>query len=284
MDLHHLEEIDIVEWELLSETPTHKEYHKSNLTKRITLYENYSLEENYKNDQLHGATIGRMNTPFLHLPEKKSKIYLVENYSEDNLEGTSLSFFEDGSKVQQEWKHNKLNGKSVAWFGNGQKEKEETFIDGVLNGKKYEWYENGLLKLDQNFIQGIQTGDCLLYLNNGLLKRRKTYVNGKVEGLVYELWEFKGKVTDGGVYSETEYRNNTKNGREIVYFPNMIKMREGIYFNGVEEGERIWWSKNGTISIREHYKNGELNGKRILYNELGELESVQHYELGERVS
>lgn len=283
-NIYELEELNLEDWSLISESPSLKIYRKANLEKHIAISENYTLEYNYKDKQLHGTTIGRMNKPFLHYPNSKSKIYLIENYHEGKLEGLSHSFFDDGSRVQQEWKNDQPNGKEEQWFGNGQKEKEKHYINGELSGVHYEWYENGQLKLEQNFFNGTQIDVCLEYLENGNLKRKKFYKNGLINGIVYVLWDFRGNLVDGGVYSETEYQNDMKHGKEIVFYPNGTKMRAGNCKNGEEEGERIWWNKNGTISIKEFYKNGELDGERFLYDDHGQLESVQLYENGNRLS
>ncbi|HAS46588.1 MAG TPA: hypothetical protein DCS93_39260 [Microscillaceae bacterium] len=279
-----LEEINLEGWNLIKDTSTDKVYRKANREKRLEVFENYTLEKNFKDEKLNGVTVGRMNKPFLHYPNYKSKIYLIERYHEGNQEGLSQSFYEDGASVQQEWKNDHLHGKWEAWLGNGQKEKEKYYINGELSGEQYEWYENGQLKLKENFLDGVQVGESVKYLNNGRLKRKKFYKNGKVEGVVYELWDYRGKVVDGGVYSETEYQNDIPHGKEVVYYPDKAKMREGYFQNGKEEGERIWWNKNGIILIKENYKNGELEGERYIYDELGKLESVQRYEKGERIS
>ena len=60
-------------------------------------------------------------------------------------------------------------------------------------------------------------------------------------------------------------------------------MREGYNGNGKEEGERIWYNQNSTISIKEHFVNGKLNGKRFLYDKQGNLESIQKYLNDERI-
>ncbi|PID95029.1 MAG: hypothetical protein CSA94_02140 [Bacteroidetes bacterium] len=140
------------------------------------------------------------------------------------------------------------------------------------------------IETKENFVNGIQSGESVKYLENGKQKRKQFYKNGKIEGLVYELWDVKGQVVDGGVYSETEYVADIPNGKETVFYPNGNKMREGMVVKGKENGERIWYNSNGTESIREYYNNGELEGKRFLYDENGNLESTQEYSNGERIA
>ncbi len=282
--LSEIEDINLEGWNLQEETSTLRIYQREGIEKRLQIFDNYTLEENYKDEKLNGKLIGRMNQPFFHYPGYKSKIYLIENYKEDGKEGVSENFYEDGAKVRQEWKNDLLNGKWEEWFANGQKEKEKNYFNGNLNGEQYEWYENGQLKIEEKFANGAQIGERIKYLENGKIKRKKFFKNGKVEGIVYELWDFKGKVVDGGIYSETEYVEDIPNGRETVFFPDGTKMREGIIENGKENGERRWYTRNGTISIKEYYKNGELEGDRFIYDENRNLESTQEYSNGERIT
>jgi antitoxin component YwqK of YwqJK toxin-antitoxin module len=282
--ISEIEELNLEGWTLKEETSSFSIYQKDGINKKIQIFDNYTLEENYKGEKLNGSVIGRMKKPFLHYPNYESKIYLIESYKEGLREGVSEMFYNDGSKIRQEWKDDQLNDKWEEWFGNGQKEKEKNYVNGNLSGEQYEWYWNGQLKLKEKFINGLQVGESVKYLENGELKRKKFYKNGKIEGLVYELWDFKGKVVDGGIYSETEYLGDIPNGKETVFYPNGNKMREGTVVNGKENGERIWYNKNGTKSIKEYYKNGELEGERFLYDENGNLESTQEYSNGERIS
>ncbi|MEM6724620.1 MAG: toxin-antitoxin system YwqK family antitoxin [Bacteroidota bacterium] len=289
--LSTLETIHLDGWELIKESPSANIYRtclpsreEEDIQKHLSIFENYSLEQHYKNNQLHGLSIGRMNQAFFHFPDYQSKIYLIERYHQGKLEGTSEHYYKDGTRVHQKWKSDQLHGKTMAWFPNGQKEKEQHFTNGKKDGQQFQWYDNGQLKLAENFKAGKPSGESHKYLANGLLKRKKAYKNGKIQGIVYELWDYNGQPVEGGIYSETEYKNDLPHGKEIVYFSDHTKMREGSHVNGLVEGEKIWWNQNGTISIKEYYKNGELEGQRLLYDENGDLENVQHYENGARIS
>lgn len=277
------ENIDISDWTLVEEKPNLKKYQKENTEKRIQIFENYTIEENCINDHLHGLIIGRMNKPFIHFPNKMSKIYLLENYENGVLEGASFNFYDDGSWSEIHFKNGEPHGKYIIYFGNGKKEKEYNNTVGELNGIQYEWYENGQLKLQEYYKNGILEGESLKYLENGLLKRKKNYKNGKIENLVYELWDYKGNTIENGIYSETEYENDIPHGKETVYFANGNIMREGYNKYAKEEGERIWYNQNSTISIKEIFTNGKLNGERFLYDEQGNLESIQKYKNDERI-
>jgi len=285
MNILELEHINLEDWELTKEASDQKVYQKKNIQKRIQIFENYSVEENFKNDVLHGYTIGRMNESFPHNPEgNESKIYLIEQYENSKQIGVAQNFYEDGSRHLSNWENDQLHGVSTLWYGNGQKEKEQHYVHGKRHGLQNEWHENGQLKTKENYTDGVLDGESLKYLESGFIKRKQTYLNGKVEGVVYELWDYNGKVVDGGVYSETEYVNGIAHGKEMVYYPDGTKMRTAYKQNGIADGERIWWNKDGSISIKEFYKNGELDGDRLIYDKKGQLENIQKYQKGEHIA
>ncbi|PID35740.1 MAG: hypothetical protein CR993_08280 [Rhodobacterales bacterium] len=277
------ENIDISDWILIEEKPELKRYQKDNAEKRIRIFETYTIEENYIDNQLNGLTVGRMNKPFPHFPNKMSKVYLIETYENGVQENTSFNYYDDGSWAEIHFKNGEPHGKYIAYFGNGQKEKERNNNNGELDGIQYEWFENGQLKIQENYKNGILEGESLQYLENGLLKQKKHYKNGIIEGVVYTLWDYKGSPVEGGVYSETEYKNDIPHGRETVFFANGNVMREGYYKNAKEEGERVWYNANGTLSMKENFVNGKLNGERFLYDAQGNLESIQKYINDERI-
>ncbi len=161
--LSEIEELNLEDWTLKEETSTSRVYHKNGIDKKLQIFDNYTLEENYKDGKLNGCLIGRMKKPFFHYPNHESTIYLIEKYKDGLKEGVSENFYDDGSKTRQEWKNDQLDGKWEEWFGNGQKEKE-------------------------NFVNGIQAGESVKYLENGKLKRKKFYKNGKIIRSRYPKW------------------------------------------------------------------------------------------------
>ena len=114
-----IEDLDLERWRLIEDSSTFRVYQKDGIEKQLQIYENYSVEENYKDGKLHGPLIGRMKEAFQHFPDYESKIYLIEHYVEDRREGVFEDFSSDCSRIRQEWKNDQLNGKCEAWFGNG---------------------------------------------------------------------------------------------------------------------------------------------------------------------
>ena len=60
---------------------------------------------------------------------------------------------------EEYYKDGKLNGLSILWYENGQKELENHYKDGKLNGLGTCWHENGQIAGEGFFKDGIQVDD-----------------------------------------------------------------------------------------------------------------------------
>ena len=61
--------------------------------------------------------------------------------------------------IEEYYKDGKLNGLSILWYENGQKELENHYKDGKTNGLSTCWYENGQIEGEGFFKDGIQVDD-----------------------------------------------------------------------------------------------------------------------------
>ena len=64
--ISEIEELNLECWTLKKETSTFLAYQKDGIIKNLLIFDNYTLEENYKGEKLNGSLIGRMKKPFLH--------------------------------------------------------------------------------------------------------------------------------------------------------------------------------------------------------------------------
>lgn len=71
------------------------------------------------------------------------------------------------------------NGQHVEWYANGQKEIEETYLDGMRNGVRKIWFPNGVLHCQQTFIRDTLKGKSEWYYSSGQLKVEEFYIMGK---------------------------------------------------------------------------------------------------------
>ena len=59
-----------------------------------------------------------------------------------------------------------MDGLSVSWYGNGQKEKEENYKDGKMNGLQLWWHRNGQKQKEENYNDGKLVEGSTKYWNN----------------------------------------------------------------------------------------------------------------------
>ena len=94
-----------------------------------------------------------------------------------------------------------------------------------MNGPFTSWYENGIVKE--------QTGE---YINNKLHNK-------------WTYWADDGRKTE-----ETNYDNGLKNGLQIKWNNENIKVIETEYIQNKPHGKWTFWYDNGTIKAYGSYK------------------------------
>ncbi len=88
-------------------------------------------------------------------------------------------YYDDGKiKAELNYIQGVLNGFSVWYFHNGNKEKEVYYNDGKIDGTVRYFYENGLIKTEINVTNGVRDGLTKFYYPNGGLKEVKSYEKG----------------------------------------------------------------------------------------------------------
>lgn len=122
---------------------------------------------------------------------------LVEDYSKDS------------RKLAISIRNGRVDGLSRGWHENGQKEVEETFVNGVSHGVRTRWHENGAKKSEALIADGKLSGQYIEWHDNGQKAAEVTMVDGKPHGLA-EAWHPSGKLKsrvqlDHGVPGEKEF-------------------------------------------------------------------------------
>lgn len=102
----------------------------------------------------------------------------------------------DGNYVKQ--------GRSIAWYENGQKAGQMWYENDKPNGPEYSWHENGKKKMHGQSTGGLATGRWTEWYDNGQKQSEGEYVDGERHG----LWTFWGP--SGQVVENVEYRYGKK--------------------------------------------------------------------------
>jgi len=190
-----------------------------------------------------GVLNGKVNW---YYPNGKS--YIEKYYVNDEQDSTSTTYGEDGSiAVRFFYKKGILlgytyNDKSgqllpmiplknetgdiVAYYANGKKSFQASYVNGQINGKKLVFYTSGLPYFEIEFYYNEYNGMFKEYHPNGKLKMELTYVNGDKNGVCKIYYD------NGSLKKETFYLNNLKHGTEFVYDNSGKRLNSYLNING----------------------------------------------------
>jgi antitoxin component YwqK of YwqJK toxin-antitoxin module len=73
---------------------------------------------------------------------------------------------------------NPYTGLVTRLYENGQKKKEEDYVDGNHHGKRIGWYKNGQKKYEGDYLGGERNGKEIAWSENGAVLYDKKYVDG----------------------------------------------------------------------------------------------------------
>jgi hypothetical protein len=83
---------------------------------------------------------------------------------------------------------------------------------------------------------------------------------------------------------EGNYKNGKQDGEWTLYYETGGKKSVDHYKNGVQEGEHIGWYENGQIAAKGQYKNGEQDGLWKRWGPDGIKNWEEVYKDGKKVS
>ncbi|MDP2161194.1 MAG: hypothetical protein Q8K02_11965 [Flavobacterium sp.] len=119
--------------------------------------------------------------------DKENRLVKIQNYKNNKLNGTSISFYDDGF---------------VSSFGN--------YHDDKPHGPIILYFSDGLINNYENYLYGIKEGFSYLYFRNGSIQSKWFYKSGKKDGEQIEFNEQKDTVRidvfKNGILLRTEHK------------------------------------------------------------------------------
>jgi len=182
------------------------------------------------------------------------------------------------------------NEKHLELYSNGQKEIEETYLNGKLNGERKIWYPSGVLFCKQFYINDTLDGKSEWFFPSGQIYDEDYYLNGKpcnvsrlyFDSTIEQSWKtiliddfYKTEDSLNFVYNRVQPQFETvfdSYGRVII---SREYTRLGKINNEqIIEPDRkfrvvIYYHDNGAISSIEYFLNGKNYGHYQTYNENG---------------
>lgn len=228
---------------------------------------------------------------------ENGKISSTTDYVDGKAEGQYKSYHKNGQlQTELTLKNDKVEGVKKGYYPSGQLKFEENFTNDLLNGNYKNYHANGKLKEEGSYLNGNVVGENKDYYSNGLISSIAQYdENGKENGMIekfdsegkkYITYYFKkGNLEKMEVMDKSGaiIKTTTKSGKKFnyeSYYPTRILYSEGVYLDGLAEGEWKYYDEYGVISKIEHYKAGEVQDSIVAYHPNGKIYYIAKYKDG----
>ena len=163
---------------------------------------------------------------------RPEKLYIVETYEDNVLNGPTICFSATGEKICQ-----CVFDKGKPW-----------------NGRTLQRAGFNAILADASYKEGKLDGAEIFY-SEGKLDRLRTFKEGVLDGL--QQWHYEGRLRDESIIESgilLHFRSWHQNGilREDTTYNNKGKL----------DGVRRMWDESGELEVEEHYRNGKEHGWR----------------------
>ncbi|MCI6287786.1 MAG: hypothetical protein MR727_03505 [Lentisphaeria bacterium] len=255
---------------------------------RVTLVENYNIKterldgerltyldgnicgkENYRNGEQHGEQLTY---------NSNGKIIDKSTYKDGVLHGEQMHSFDNSGLIWkvENYKDGKLDGLQIEYHRNGKiREKKNITANSGRSGESY--YEDGKPESKFNYDKdGRLVPESSFWDPKGHLKRRITV--GPSDIIIEETYTYhpNGKLAQ---IERTLPSSRTRHGDQEKYFENgQLKSKETFILDK-ENGERILYNQDGTVSAKWQYKDGKTIQEERFYPD-GKIASREIQENG----
>lgn len=180
---------------------------------------------------------------------------------------TLLSYAQEGIDYNRFDSNGKRHGPWEKKYASGRLRYKGQFFHGKEVGEFY-FYENKIINnfptIKKFYIKGTDMADVIFYDIYGKLKS-DGQMKGKNRTGVWRYYDNKGGI----VLNETYNNDGVLDGKRTVFFKNGKKAEEYLYVNGKLEGTSKRFSQSGTTLHEMEYLNGLLHGRSIFYETNG---------------
>jgi len=152
-------------------------------------------------------------------------------------------------------KEGELHGIRIQYFKSKEIKSIEYFDNGnpVQYTRKY--YSNGLAALEGEYYEPNRKDNTWTeWYRNGNLKMQCYYENGALYGNYIRCTE------QGDLIESAQYDGDTLHGKHIVMYPNRIPKLVEYYKDGLLDGSKVEYDKNGQPATKTEYRDGVMEG------------------------
>ena len=166
------------------------------------------------------------------------------------------------------------------WTKNYHKTKEKRYEGVFKHGKEVDSFKFYTLSAGKSVLSAIKVfneNDSIADVTF-IASTKKVISEGKMNGKRFiGEWTFYHKNSDNKMIVENYNDEGLLEGERFVYFKNGTIAESAIYKNGLLHGESKWYSEKSVVLRLTHYKNDHLEGKTINYDGNGNITSEGNY-------
>jgi TonB family protein len=236
--------------------------------------------EQFINGKRNGKCITYSDNPKDTFPQ------LIENYSDDLLDGTSYKYCYGRLINESNYVKGKLHGKSKTWHYHGVLQSEENYLNGKLDGELRYW-RNGILRRSATYSKGLLNGKSIIYDKEGNMKSYEWFTSDRYDSsynfrrngnlsnrivlsyspvftLIYQ------NFNENGIMIASKYfSNNLKTGKWTTFYDSGSRKSEKDYQNDTVNGKCRYWYENGKEMIEADCRKGIVISPPRVWDESG---------------
>jgi len=181
---------------------------------------------------------------------ENGKLETTSGYKEDERHGDRIDYDISGKvRLKRVYQYGTLIaysylGKNGKYVENIPVENETVKIEA--------YYSNGKKSVEMTYVLGYLSGKCTIYYSNGQIYNEVEYVNGEREG-VRKIY-----YTDGTLKAEESYYYGELNGECKYYYTNGKLERVEYYYLDEKHGDWIYYNKEGKEIKKEVWRYDDI--------------------------
>lgn len=218
---------------------------------------------------------------------KTGKMHTKETYIENELQGISQTFYEDGTTMSESFTYQNglKNGKAFSYFRNGTIAAEGEYKDNEQEGLWKFYDQAGKLTEQGTYVAGLRQDTWQTFLATGEIASEGKYKND-AEDSVWLYYHTKGWVTEEESWKEGrmlqakqifykrkgkikgEWTMFGKNSTSYVKYYDWKRKKlavKGVMKDGLPQSTWKFYDKKGNKTMEGNFDNGLRNGKWKFY-------------------
>lgn len=179
-------------------------------------------------------------------------------------------------KAKGMYENGKREGEWVFYYPEGMVEQRGRYRKGREEGEWAWFFQDGSIRRKEHFYQGKEDGELVEYDEQGELITKGKYIDGEKEGDWY--------YNVGDHVEQGAYRFGLRVGEwKYYYYPESLIHFEGSYAQGLEDGQHLYYHKNGTRKEERHYIMGTPHDTWRKFDEAGNMIMSITYDAGREI-